>query len=136
MRLPRGLLGEILRLHLVGKLDRLHVAPGVEDLSGFPSGVGVVVQDHAPIVYLLQHAAQPCACCADAQHNAAPDPRFWGRVSILLLHHPLPFLIRYRWVSYPPPDPSAPVSGEPSASPEREKRAGTKAKTGFSPGPT
>ena len=67
-----GCILRLTRLLFVGELDRLHIAPGVEDVSGPASGFGSVVQDHAPITYFPQHAAQPCAGRADAYHHSSP----------------------------------------------------------------
>jgi hypothetical protein len=67
-------------LSFVGELDGLHIAPGVEDVSGGASVLCAVVQDYAPVTHLPQLAAHPCAARADAQHHIPPDPRLWCRL--------------------------------------------------------
>jgi hypothetical protein len=63
----------------IGELNRLYIAPGVEDVSGGASGfVGAVVQDHAPIAHLPQRASHPCAGRANTYHHISPNPRLRG----------------------------------------------------------
>src|SRR5215207_2804605 len=65
-------------LFFVGKLDGLHIAPGVEDVSRVASMLSAVVQDYAPVTHLPQLATHPCAASPDAYHHIPPDPRLRG----------------------------------------------------------
>ncbi len=69
---------ELLGLLFVRELDRLYVMPGVEDTPRLSSALSSVVQDHTPVAYLLQLAAQPSALRTDTYNHLAPDPRLWG----------------------------------------------------------
>ena len=97
--LPRLLL--VGSLFFVGELDGLHIAPGVEDVSGVASVVSTVVQDYAPVTYLPQLATHPCAARADAYHHIPPDPRLRGRLPTCSLFRHAYFastLTSHRWL--------------------------------------
>jgi hypothetical protein len=68
------------RLFFVGELDRLHIAPWVEDMSGVASLASAVLQDYAPVTYLPQFATHPCAARANSYNHIPPDPRLRCRL--------------------------------------------------------